>query len=646
MNWLTRRLYLFAALIAAAPAFSQNYSTLSGEILPQTVYPSADQNGVDLGTAGREVYGPSLTIGNPAHGGIEFRPVIAGWSINSHFPTANSFECPDCYMSGFEGSSNMTAQLTFTPGNAATVSTSTKIAYFKASPNADGFSGFSERSPVIGRTLTFSAIPLTNNMTYDGVTYASISFSETFVDSDGTQYIFSSAGQPGNPAESGYPGCLINGAPLCSYSIPISRIVKPNGDTLDFYYSVGGHSASFPFPSYALIAIVSNHGYMISFRGNVAVNLSANACSPIATCSFTSASPTLTYAVLSPYSAPNSYTDSTGAITKISQGITGPGVTTWAISVARPNGRNEVFVYDNNPGNQRGACAAPAGPCPFMHLVSYKDGVNTWNYQTTYTQSPVASYFNTNILRTDPSGRVRTTVASPSSGRIVSDTDELGQVTTISAIPPGQPNEGRVLNISYPEGNTKSFNNYDARGNIWQQVIAPKPGSSLASEVTNYVFPTTCTNWKICNKPTSVTDPKGNMTSFTYDPNSGEVLTETLPPDASGIKPVKRYAYTQMYASISNGAGGYVRVATPAWLLTQIRTCRATATVGNACSGGSTDEVVTNYYYGPQSGPNNLELRGTSVSADGTTRNMCYQYDSLGNKISETKPLAGVSVCP
>jgi YD repeat-containing protein len=58
------------------------------------------------------------------------------------------------------------------------------------------------------------------------------------------------------------------------------------------------------------------------------------------------------------------------------------------------------------------------------------------------------------------------------------------------------------------------------------------------------------------------------------------------------------------------------------------------------------DEVLTTYDYGPDSGPNNLFLRGRVVTADGQSLRTCYTYDRFGNRISETLPRAGLTSCP
>lgn len=58
------------------------------------------------------------------------------------------------------------------------------------------------------------------------------------------------------------------------------------------------------------------------------------------------------------------------------------------------------------------------------------------------------------------------------------------------------------------------------------------------------------------------------------------------------------------------------------------------------------DEVRTTYDYGPNSGPNNLLLRGMVEDATGAALRTCYGYDARGNRISETRPRAGLASCP
>ena len=228
--------------------------------------------------------------------------------------------------------------------------------------------------------------------------------------------------------------------------------------------------------------------------------------------------------------------------------------------------------------------------------------------------------------------------------------DELGRVTTFDYCNPtamaslGECFLEQLQSFTDPEG-IKTKLTYAGR-NITSVRRIAKPGSGLADIVTSATY--SCANAKVCAKPTSITDALGNITTYDYKLENGEPQTVTKPADANGVQPVTRYAYVQRKAWISNGSGGYSQVSDPVWLLSTVKTCRTTATVSGACSGGSTDEMVTTYEYGPDSGPNNLLLRGKAVTADGTTQRTCYAYDSLGNKVSETSPrgTASLSVCP
>lgn len=239
--------------------------------------------------------------------------------------------------------------------------------------------------------------------------------------------------------------------------------------------------------------------------------------------------------------------------------------------------------------------------------------------------------------------------------------DPLGRTTinhfcdpNVEATPPGPHFKCLVSLLQWtqdPEGGKTYFTWDMANRNVTAVRKVAKPGTGTVADITSSAT-YDCTYRPACAKPTSVTDPRGKVSTYTYDPTHGGVLTETSPADANGLQAVKRYAYVQRYAWISDGASGYVQSAFPVWLLASEKTCRATATVSGACAGGASDEVTTIYEYGPDSGPNNLLLRGVAVTADtgGTmaTLRTCYAYDPLGRKISETKPAGttSLSVCP
>lgn len=230
--------------------------------------------------------------------------------------------------------------------------------------------------------------------------------------------------------------------------------------------------------------------------------------------------------------------------------------------------------------------------------------------------------------------------------------DELGRTTTFeycdpaiaAGLPAGELDRCVVTPMRYstdPEG-MKYAPLHDVCGNLVQMRRIAKPNSGLADNVTIQTYE--CFQPKYANKPVMLREPNGQETNWTYSSVHGGMLTASLPPDANGIRPVTRYSYVQRSAWIKSGASFQAQA--PIWLLASEKTCRTTATVGDSCAGGPSDEVVTTYDYGPNQGPNNLLLRGTAVIADGQTLRTCFAYDVLGNKISETSPRANLGSCP
>jgi YD repeat-containing protein len=179
---------------------------------------------------------------------------------------------------------------------------------------------------------------------------------------------------------------------------------------------------------------------------------------------------------------------------------------------------------------------------------------------------------------------------------------------------------------------------YDARGNL--NKIAYSNG-----RVEEALFPTSCTNTKTCNQPLWTKDAKGNQTDYTYHSESGQVATVTSPPNKNGVAAVTRYGYEQKFARYIQSPGAAKTTApTGIWLKTSEKICMKTATVGDACAGGASDEVVTRFEYNHD----NLLLTGMTVLATGTSpapKRTCYQYDIYGNRIGETQPNANRTSC-
>ena len=204
----------------------------------------------------------------------------------------------------------------------------------------------------------------------------------------------------------------------------------------------------------------------------------------------------------------------------------------------------------------------------------------------------------------------------------------------------------RVIDVTDLATNVKTVPTYDpsVRGNV---TAIKKNG--LTFQTAGY--PATCTNRKTCNQATWIKDANGNETDYTYEPNSGQVASIMMPPDNHGIRPVKLYTYTPLYAYYKNSSGAYQQAASPVYMLTHESTCLTSATnlQDGSCSAGASDQVTTDYDYGAPAGPNNLNLLGVAVTAyvNGAPQvhRTCYSYDPYGNRIGETTPLAGVASC-
>lgn len=275
-------------------------------------------------------------------------------------------------------------------------------------------------------------------------------------------------------------------------------------------------------------------------------------------------------------------------------------------------------------------------PCdPHGTISTVTKNGKTWNYayeQCTEEERGISWM----LTRTDPEGR--TIKVRQLSSYSIPDLliDELGREYGIGGAP-----EVGYSGFSYPEGNWVS-KSHNSRNNLTASWVGGKNGGYLGQTAT---YDSVCSNLITCNRPKTTTDARGNTTAYTYNPTHGGIVTETGPA-VNGVAPQKRYEYAQRYAWLKNASGGYSPAASPIWVPTAERSCRTTAGSPSGCAGGAGDEVVTTYEYGPDSGPQNLLVRGIAVTADGQTRRTCFAYDPMGRKISETKPRAGLAACP
>lgn len=118
-------------------------------------------------------------------------------------------------------------------------------------------------------------------------------------------------------------------------------------------------------------------------------------------------------------------------------------------------------------------------------------------------------------------------------GSSIKDVNALGFVRTTSF-------DGlqRPTVITAPEGNTTSFV-YDINSNVIQTTVTAKPGSGLAPITSS------CTYDPVWNKVVSVTDPRNNVTTYTYDSQTGQLTQVQFPTVAAGVATIT-YTYNSI----------------------------------------------------------------------------------------------------
>jgi YD repeat-containing protein len=283
-------------------------------------------------------------------------------------------------------------------------------------------------------------------------------------------------------------------------------------------------------------------------------------------------------------------------------------------------------------------------PLFFDQVESVTRNDQTWQYNAFYTTASLPYNSTWRRIASDPRGGAR-----EAKGNSMPGTETLYGGSTVSMTM----RDGTILGFAYSVANQptsvltprgiKTEYAYDARGNLEKITRTPIANSGQSVLVQSASYPTDCPSWVSCNKPTTVTDANSNTSRFEYDHTHGGVKTVTSPA-VNGISPEVRYRYLPRNAWYRDASGTMARDSRAIWVLTTESFCRTGAAVNARCTVAG-DEVVTTYEYGPESGPNNLLVRGKSVTADGRTLRTCYGHDKQGNKIWETSPNANPSSC-
>ena len=215
---------------------------------------------------------------------------------------------------------------------------------------------------------------------------------------------------------------------------------------------------------------------------------------------------------------------------------------------------------------------------------------------------------------------------------------------------------GRVTRITPPEGSASagySETTYDARGNATATLRKAKAGAGGVDIITSAVYPA-CSDAtrRTCNKPTSTTDERGNVTNYSYSDAHGGVLAVLAPAaDASSTRPLTRFGYDSFFPTIGTAdpfPGTTPAIAPPSVsLLTRQERCQTSGAASsvvdfNAACGSP---ATTLYTYTPSSSgaPASVEFQSTTVQVASGDLTTAYSYDQIGNRLSVDGPNAGAT---
>ncbi|WBY08320.1 RHS repeat protein [Sphingomonas sp. 7/4-4] len=440
---------------------------------------------------------------------------------------------------------------------------------------------------------------------------------------DGTRYTFNPSVQAAN---------VVSGS---AGSQRVASIAYPNGRTQSFSYNASGQ----------LKLVSDSTGYAIVFDYNADQTVSA-------ACGFN-----LAVNYVSAASACSS------ATFKVSYGYTGGKLT----SVTDVRGQTTSYQYS---ATGHLSCITPPGflSCQVTNEYSafmvekqtMADGA-VWQYShlgvdaDTRNPDPPSPY-NGNISAsiTDPAGKVSSyifTQTSPyqrtdANGHVWQYRYSGGGVDPIAGLPLS---EGSMLvEMTSPEGNKYTAQYFGPHNSVTKQTWTPKPGSGLADSVIEYGYAPSCASPATrlnCTRPLWKKDPKGNQADYSYTA-TGDLASEMDPaPSAGAARPLKLFTYAQKYAWVKDSGGSLVPAVAPVWLPSTETLCQTYSGSSAATCDPAAPIMVTTYEYGADGTADNLRPRGVVVSSSGVNRRTCYGYDWKGNKIWETSPRAGLSVC-
>ena len=694
MSRLGKILIGFLATSTAPCVFAQETRLVTPQDPP--AYRQVDPNGIDLASGQYTKAQQSISIGDPKLGGMVYSMNFIGW-VNgpSQLPdpnssgtsppsprTATSFPMNDNLQSYLQLGGPTPGGINVGPGGGpgsppymckAIVGQSTAV-----------FSSFQTVNCLYGNALITPTYATMANLAQTGGTMPTITLR------DGSVATFSGGKKTVCPIGGGVWQC--SSTELTGW-VWLTKIVKPTGEILTYHYNPSVDTPGVVMPK--LVAVTSSLGVAVKYNYSgtggsasvpwnkgggsiykvVAFNSAAEYCDVAGLgCVFTNSWPSMSFSQAGDASGDHvSVTDSLGNSTLYTTVYEAgySAIDFLSASVRSAMGKTDSIVFDtaydfkniNNCWKVITVNLFPQGSvvykvkmtnfCESQRVISLSDGQQSWSYSYSFPGFSDAggiaaitdvssTNFPTVTTRTNPDGSSVSAKSEWSSGQLVSFIDEIGRTTTVGVNgPPYQIIAGQINSIQHPVGDGETYT-YDDRGNLLTTTVlsVPDAAGNRSSLTTTYTYAASCTNMVTCNLPLTKVDPKNGQTDYTYDSVHGGILTETMPAGADGVRPQKRYSYSQLSAKSLNSSGQLV-ANPPVWRLTRISEC-VTATAANpaSCVGTTAERVETLAY-----NHNNLWLTSRTVALGNGTNSLTtsFTYDAVGNVISVTDPKGNTS---
>lgn len=328
----------------------------------------------------------------------------------------------------------------------------------------------------------------------------------------------------------------------------ISSIVMPNGVTVSFSYSSG------------LLSTVSNG------MGR-----------------------TLTLA----YSAGRVSSVSDGTGRSVSFTYDGSGNLSSAIDTLS---RSVTYEYDQ-PGRMT-KCFLPANPTVPVVTNVYDSLGRVQTQQNALSQTLTYYFAGSRTEEVNPLGNARILYFNKY-GSPVRTINALGKKSFSK-----YDGRNRLIEFTAPEGNKVQYS-YDRNNNVLTQTFVAKPGSGLSNIQRVFTYHPT---WA---KVASASDGNGNVTNFSYDPATGNLLSATGPAVA-GISSTVAYTY--------NTRGQISTLTDPTGIVTKLNydvsTERLLSVVKDYSTGGGHLNLTTSFGYDPVGNVTSVtDPRGNTTTA-------------------------------